>query len=81
MSPSVSCRLCDITHMQFRLSEFKIATDAMREGLASVIPLATLTLLTWQELELQVQAGVLSVHETLRRFDVLPLGRCAMYYC
>uniref|UniRef100_A0A6A7FSC9 Regulator of chromosome condensation n=1 Tax=Hirondellea gigas TaxID=1518452 RepID=A0A6A7FSC9_9CRUS len=40
--------------VEYRFSEFKLITNAFREGLASVVPISVLSLFTWQELEVQV---------------------------
>jgi len=40
--------------VDFRISEFKTQCDAMKQGLATVIPYALLSTFTWEELELQV---------------------------
>jgi hypothetical protein len=39
---------------KYRRSEFSLQCDAMRRGLASVVPQALLSLFTWRELETQV---------------------------
>ncbi len=36
---------------RFRLNEFKVQCDAMRRGLSTVVPVALLSLWSWQELE------------------------------
>jgi hypothetical protein len=40
--------------LAFRKKEFKVQCDAIRRGLATVVPLQLLSLFTWQELEVQV---------------------------
>ncbi|ETO06653.1 hypothetical protein RFI_30739, partial [Reticulomyxa filosa] len=39
---------------QYRLNEFSTQVDAIRRGLATIVPIALLPLFTWQELELMV---------------------------
>lgn len=39
---------------QYRLNEFKTQVDAIRGGLATIVPIQLLSLFTWQELELSV---------------------------
>ena len=41
--------------MQFRFCEFDAQVSAIRRGLATVVPYQLLSLLTWDELELQVK--------------------------
>lgn len=41
-------------YTDFRKSEFSVQCAAMRRGLATVVPVAMLSLFTWQELERQV---------------------------
>eukprot|EP00475_Leptophrys_vorax_P044051 TRINITY_DN8686_c0_g1_i1.p1 TRINITY_DN8686_c0_g1~~TRINITY_DN8686_c0_g1_i1.p1 ORF type:complete len:636 (-),score=165.67 TRINITY_DN8686_c0_g1_i1:54-1961(-) len=40
--------------IHFRVNEFKAQCDAMKRGLATVVPYPLLSLFTWQELELQI---------------------------
>lgn len=35
---------------QYRLNEFKLQIDAIRQGLATIVPIKLLSLFTWQEL-------------------------------
>lgn len=39
---------------RFRLNEFKLQTEHMRKGMATIVPVQLLSLFTWQELELNV---------------------------
>lgn len=57
--------------MQFRKHEFDLQCDAVRRGLASVVPFASLHLFTWEELQTQV-CGVPTV-------DVDLLSRITVY--
>jgi len=45
------------TLTKYRLSEFEVQSEAMRRGLATVVPIQLLSLLTWQELETRVTGG------------------------
>jgi hypothetical protein len=49
-TPQTDCRLLQA----YRLDEFSLQVDAMRKGLATVVPVQLLSLFTWSELELMV---------------------------
>jgi hypothetical protein len=40
--------------IHYRLNEFKVQCDAIRRGLATVVPFPLLSLFTWHELEIEV---------------------------
>lgn len=57
--------------VEYRLNEFNTQCDAIRKGLATVVPYPLLSLFTWRELELSV-CGVPS-------FDVALLKKMTTY--
>jgi hypothetical protein len=55
---------------KFRLNEFSVQCEAMRRGLATVVPYQMLSLFTWQELERMVTGS---------KFDLDLLEKTAKY--
>ena len=49
-----NCRAFVRALRAFRVAEFRVAVEAMRRGLATVLPYPMLALLTWDELQVQV---------------------------
>ena len=51
---AANCRAFVAALRAFRVSEFHTQVEAIRRGLATVLPFPMLALLTWDELQLQV---------------------------